>query len=424
MDEAEDATRRWMWEQDDKQVNRLLSMMPVPKLANTIGIICMSRQGSKRLPLLLLKYAQFMDGDVARSMHQCVQDGLRYDPKPHWCYIAGYLDDNICTTQACICALSCASEPTVKAAAHVLATSVAATADDLMVVFDTLCHLAATSKDAVFLITRVADGCGYNLAPDEVRCAVQVLVKRGKCSTTYLALRSLAFHFPSIVAEENGLLVALMLGNTLTKVEHKCPAIPQTESELLIYLRVHGTWPQNPDVNNLVASVFQNPSKDVRAAYADQIQEWPEYTVPENEPFDEQYCGCITFKPSGVKILHSLLARASSYFRSPHLSQSSVEVNYDTKIVEEFRQLVYYDTPPEQQYAVQVAKLADMLCATRPVHIAIDTLVCNAAFWLAYDTAKDWPYVQPLLRMRAMQSADVLMRHQRAAEIATLIAGL
>ena len=146
------------------------------------------------------------------------------------------------------------------------------------------------------------------------------LVARGACGTGYTALRELADKFPQVVARAGGLRVALMVGNTISAVEHTCTDSPDSENELLVYLRVHGVIPVC--ATNYMVAALRNTCSEYRGVYADQLMETCASDIPENAAFDETLCGSITFAPYQFTMLRAPLARASEFFRSPLMTNS------------------------------------------------------------------------------------------------------
>lgn len=410
---------KWAWTHDDRMVDQLLAapVNTAPEAADYIVDVCLRRKGAERPPHLLLKYAPHVTDDVAERVHETVRDGLRFSPSPTWCLIASHLPHCDKTAQACIWALTL---PGLELAACRALVRSDTQPDDLYVALTALTLLVPKSRDATILLARIADQC-RQITSGEARLAVKALVERKACSVAYHALRSLAFYFPRETAEENGLLTALMLGNTLSLVEQECPQVPESHAEALIYLRVHGTLPDS--AKHLLAHALKNPCAKLRGVYADQLVPIEPCQVPPCPPYDEKYHGVVTFLPHRVQILMGPLARAAQYFRRDTLPASTMTVPYSKETVAAFRDLVYYDTLAEPKLAAKVAQLADMLCATRAAHKAIHELALQH-FWQAYDVAKDWPYVRPVLREHAIAQAHVLVRGNRALEIADLIAGI
>ena len=423
MDDAATAVRKWAWTQDDTMLGALLEMPASPEVADLVARTCLARCGNDRCPKLLLKYAPFMNGHVLDDMHECVRDGLLFAPAKHWCQIAAELPHDQLTTKTIIHMVghgSCSDEVTY-AAAHALATGLSAHPADLAEVLPQLCNLAPTSADATFLIGQIARQSAGLITERMAKRAIASLVQRNACGSAYAALFSLARAFPKHVAQGGGLRVALMLGNTIKIVEDTCVAEPQSENELLVYLRVHGVIPDC--AKNWMLSAMRNPCPQYRGVYADQLMDCCQSTIPGQHPFDEQLHGVVTFLPSGVQILRAPLARVSDFFQSSLLCNDTTHVDADKDVLVQFRNVVYYDTAPSPLLATAVAKMADMFCAPRCAYVAVEVLA-KRNFWTAFDTAKDWPYLRPLLRKHAMQQAHQLARGSRGPEIAALLAGV
>ena len=417
-DEVRTALRRWAWDQDDSMLSTLMRLPVDPSAGNLVARTLLARKGSERLPALLLKYAMYVNDDqLLDQMQLCVQDGLCFAPNPCWCFIANVLPHSEDTSNAVLQVLlqntqNKHNESVKVAAAKALATGVRVHFVDLLKALPELCKLTPHSVDAAHLIFKLAQQAKHLFSTDMAKDAVCALVQRKECEVAVDALIEISLSFPQIVLAQNGMMNAIMACKTIPAVENICPQKPATEAELLVFLRLHGYVPDC--AKQCMASALSNPCAEYRGIFADQLVDMWITQMPLLMPYDVQMTGCIIFQPSEFTMLKAPLARVAEYFRSPMLTSNEVSVDASIDVLKQFCNAVYYDVRPSVVLAASVARLADVFCAPRIQHLAIDVLAENN-FWSAFDTAKNMPCVRQLLQQHAVS---------RAYELSSSVRGL
>ena len=415
-DEVRTALRRWAWEQDDSMIPTLMRLPVDPFAANLVARTLLARKGSERQPQLLLRYAAHVsDEQLLNQLHMCVQDGLCFAPHPCWCLIANVLTHMDGTSEAVLNVLlqDTYKERVKLAAATALAANVRVHFVDLLKALPELCKLTPYSVDAAYLILDLARQAKHLFSADGAKDAVRALVQRKECEVAVDALIELSTSFPKIVLAENGMMNAILARKTIPAVENICPEMPSTEAELLVFLRLHGYVPEN--ARQLMVSALSHPCSEYRSTFADQLVDTWITQKPSVMPYDEQMTGSITFQPSGFTMLKAPLARVAEYFRSPMLKSDEVSVDVSKDVLQQFCNAVYYDVQPTVLLAASVARLADVFCAPRVQHLAIDALAASN-FWNALDTAKGMPCVRQLLQQHAVNQAHFLSCSSRGLD--------
>ena len=425
-EEVRTALRRWAWDQDDSIIPSLLQLPVDPFAANLVARTLLSRKGTQRQPELLLRYAAHVsDEHLIDELQVCVQDGLAFAPNACWCLIASVLPHMDGTSKAVLNVLLKESydENVQLAAASALATGVRVHFVDLLEALPQLCTLAPISVHATQLILTLTRHAKHLLSVESAKNAVRALVQRKECDTAVDAIIELSTTFAHLVLEENGFMRALQANKEMLAVKNICPDHPKTEAELLVFLHLHGYIPDC--AKDCMARALSNPCAQYRGVFVDQLVDTWITPTPSLQSYDERMTGSIIFQPSGFTILKAPLARVAEYFRSPLLTTNEVSVEASKDVLQQFRNAVYYDTAPAAVLASAVAKLADVFCAPRVVHVAINALA-SSNFWNAFDTAKDMPCVRQLLQEHAIEQAHVLTRSVRGLDpqFINLLAGL
>jgi len=352
-------------------------------------------------------YARYMEDDLQYILHEAVQDALRFAPEAIWCGIATQLPNN---RETALMVERVMDDDDIDLDVRIAAARYFVERHPPhRCSFAVICELTPHCVEAAVLMDRyIGEG---DMRADQAERAVEALVRRKSCDAACVALMALADDYPLQVMRGGGLLVALRLGRSIEAVEAVCPDTPQTAEELLVYARVHGEGPAH-----ILSAVMKCTDQVVRGIYADQYMTPGEAPAPVVHPLDEGHTGRVTFQPSGFTMLRAPLAAASEFFRSKYCTDT-VTIECDPDVLRQFRELVYYDTPPKDADAVHVAALADMWCANRAAFMCVDA-IAHHNFWLAYDMAKNWPYVHELLRHHVYAQMSVLARGDRMPEIA------
>ena len=146
----------------------------------------------------------------------------------------------------------------------------------------------------------------------------------------------------------------------------------------------------------------------------------------------EEHHGCTKIASRDgtvVTVLTAQLVRYCGYFAAEGALRETgvleLTRGYTAEELDVFKRMLYYDKLPVRDAGMllRVASLADMLCDARHAAMCVFD-VALLDYWPAYDLAKTWPRVKPVLAVAACRQLDQLVRCSRVGEVIDMALGV
>ena len=298
----------------------------------------------------------------------------------------------------------------------------------IMAHFNSLVDLAPTSDAALFLLDLVS--CMWLPSLDQSRQLLRVLALPSVSAAAVEMLTDIAKQWPNQSVDGGVMLPLLKSGGAVPDeiMQTACHGIePRNKEHLLVFLFKYGCPPASG--LRMLADVLCTAPIYVRLVYTgemDNVNSYREPDIPEPEGrLQGEHAGCTQFRSRDgviVPVLTAQLVQYCGYFAADAATRETQVLNvaaeYTSDELDAFKQLVYYDRVPSYESAclLRVAALADMLCDARHASMCVFK-VALVDFWPAYDVAKHWPLVKPVLAVAACRQLEHLVRCSRIAEV-------